>query len=60
MKHLFDVNDRFTDKANSISLEMENAIAPILEKYHAEQYSIRDLEYLFHSAVTIQALSRII
>lgn len=42
-------DERWTEKAIAISHEFADAVRPIMEKYHAEGYRVRELGHLLAS-----------
>lgn len=59
MKKSLFVNDQFTETANNIHWEFEQALAVIYDKYK-DKHSLRELAYLAEAANTVASLSRII
>lgn len=59
-KHLFNGDrETYTDEAMDIEDEINRALVPIIRKY-ADHFSIRDIEYVAHSAVAGCCLDELI
>jgi hypothetical protein len=51
MKHLFDEKDSWTDESRELDREVHAALKPLVARWAAKGYSLRDVEYTIHASV---------
>lgn len=55
MKRFYDKSEHYTKKASDVSKEIERFVIPIIQKYADLDYSIVELQQIFHNCISYQS-----